>query len=89
MANKITKGREWKSNQMKMSERSQSSLSKIKVNKIQCNNCKDIIESKHRHDFVTCSCFEYKPDNKGCAVDGGHDYLRRIGLNWKELSEFY
>ena len=43
---------------------------KIKTNKIQCNNCKDIIESKYTHDFVQCSC-------KRCFVDGGKEYLRR------------
>ena len=26
--------------------------------KIQCLNCKDIIESKFRHDFQTCTCFQ-------------------------------
>lgn len=30
----------------------------------------DIIESKNRHDFKFCSC-------GNCAVDGGHDYLKR------------
>ena len=34
------------------------------------NICGDEIESKHRHDFVTCKC-------GACSVDGGHDYLRR------------
>jgi hypothetical protein len=26
------------------------------VSKAKCKNCGDIIESKHRHDFVTCTC---------------------------------
>ena len=39
-------------------------------NAIRCNICDDEIESKHRHDFVECSC-------GACDVDGGHDYLRR------------
>lgn len=39
-------------------------------NQIKCDNCGDIIESVHRHDFVTCSCGK-------CSVDGGRDYLRR------------
>lgn len=42
----------------------------IKVNKIKCKHCGDIIESKNVHDYVQCSC-------KMVAVDGGHDYLRR------------
>lgn len=34
--------------------------------------CIDIIESKHIHDLVRCSC-------KSIFVDGGHGYLRRGG----------
>lgn len=39
-------------------------------NAIRCNLCGDEIESTDRHDYVTCGC-------GACAVDGGHDYLRR------------
>lgn len=38
-------------------------------NAIQCKLCGEVIESKHRHDYVECKC-------GACAVDGGHDYLR-------------
>ena len=48
-------------------------------NKIQCKNCGDVIESKHRHDWVACSCFKNEEDNQGVFVDGGTDYLRRGG----------
>jgi hypothetical protein len=41
-------------------------------NKIRCKLCNDVIESKHRHDFVWCHC-------KAVAVDGGKDYLKRTG----------
>lgn len=44
----------------------------IICNKIQCNKCKDIIESKTRNDFKFCKC-------GAVAVDGGKDYLRRLG----------
>jgi hypothetical protein len=46
--------------------------------------CKDIIESKYRHNFVYCRCGEI-------FVDGGHDYLRRgahDSINFLELSEY-
>lgn len=43
---------------------------KIIRNAIRCNLCGDEIESTDRHQYVTCSC-------GACAVDGGHDYLRR------------
>ena len=41
-------------------------------NKIKCKKCGDIIESKTRHDFVSCKC-------GAVAVDGGDSYLRRTG----------
>ena len=43
---------------------------KILKNAIRCNLCGDEIESTYRHEYVRCSC-------GACAVDGGHDYLRR------------
>lgn len=44
----------------------------ILKNSIQCRKCGDIIESKHVHDFVYCSC-------QSVACDGGKSYLRYIG----------
>jgi len=41
-------------------------------NRIKCLDCGEILESKHRHDWVSCKC--------GNFVDGGHDY-KRIGGN--------
>ncbi len=57
-------------------------MPKIIRNAIRCKKCGDIIESKTVHDFKFCSC-------GSCAVDGGHDYLRRCGNlgDWEELSE--
>ena len=50
-------------------------------NIIRCKKCGDIIESTSVHDFKWCKC-------KACAVDGGHDYLKRIGDldDWEDLS---
>ena len=45
-------------------------MRKIIRNAIQCKFCGDIIESTYRHEYVQCKC-------SACAVDGGHDYLRR------------
>lgn len=60
-------------------------MKRIIRNAIRCNNCGDVIESKHRHDYNTCSC-------KRVAVDGGMDYLRRSFTNnrddYTELSEY-
>ena len=56
---------------------------KIICNKAQCKKCKDIIESKYVHDFKWCVC-------RNIAVDGGLEYLRRVGNleDIIELSEF-
>ena len=53
----------------------------ILANKVRCKKCGDVIESKHRHDFVWCKC-------RAVAVDGGRDYLKRVGQaeNIEELS---
>ncbi len=45
---------------------------RIKPNKIQCKKCGDIIESTDVHDLKYCSC-------KSVAVDGGPEYMKRIG----------
>lgn len=52
-------------------------------NSIRCKKCNSIIESVHRHDFKYCQC-------KKVGVDGGKDYLRRMGEreDWEELSEY-
>lgn len=51
-------------------------------NAVRCKRCGSVIESKHCHDFVTCSCGD-------CSVDGGLDYLKRCGNldGYEELSE--
>jgi hypothetical protein len=43
---------------------------KIKINRIKCLVCGDIITSVHRHDYNFCKC-------GAVAVDGGKDYLKR------------
>lgn len=59
---------------------------KIISNKIRCKHCGDVIESKHRHDFVWCKCGKV-------AVDGGKSYLKRAFQtepkdDYEELSEY-
>lgn len=47
-------------------------------NRAQCSICKDVIESKSRHDFVSCSCGEI-------FVDGGQDYCRRGAKDFRNF----
>lgn len=46
---------------------------KILKNAARCKKCETVIESRHVHDFVTCSC-------KSIFTDGGLTYIRRGGL---------
>lgn len=65
-------------------------MKKLIRNAIRCNNCKDIIESKHTHDFKFCKCGMV-------GIDGGLNYTRRIFKNspndftdlseWREVEE--
>ncbi len=51
-------------------------------NKIKYKKCGDIIESKSTNDYKKCSCGTV-------AVDGGKDYLKRIGNeeDYEDISE--
>jgi hypothetical protein len=42
------------------------------MSKAQCLDCEDVLESKHRHDFVKCKC-------GNSFLDGGDDYVRGGG----------
>ena len=57
-------------------------MNRIIRNAIRCKKCGDVIESRSVHDFKFCSC-------GAAAVDGGHEYLRRLGNreDIEELSE--
>jgi len=51
----------------------------IVVNRVKCGYCGDILISRHRHDFVMCSC-------EKTFTDGGDDYLHIGGDNYENLS---
>lgn len=54
----------------------------IKRNSAKCNLCEVEVESTHRHHFNV-----HSHDGKMVfAVDGGKDYLRRVGSNWTDTS---
>ena len=48
-------------------------------NSIRCPICHETLISFHVHDFKMCS-------GHHCGVDGGNEYLRRIGSGYIELS---
>ena len=51
----------------------------ILSNQVVCNQCEDRPYSAHRHDFKYCKCGQV-------AVDGGMDYLRRVGSGYTDIS---
>ena len=50
-------------------------------NEVKCVMCEEILFSRHRHDYKTCSCGEV-------SVDGGMAYIRRRGSLFEERSLF-
>ncbi len=55
----------------------------IRRNSARCELCDTEIESKSRHNFVTCAC-------GNLSVDGGIFYLRRVirtDNSWTETSD--
>lgn len=62
---------------------------KIIKNQARCKRCGEMVESVHVHNFVPCKCFKDSDGRQGIAVDGGHNYLRRIGNleDYEDMSE--
>lgn len=54
-------------------------MSYIVSNQIECLVCGDKPFSMHRHHYAACEC-------GAVAADGGQDYLRRTGSEYKELA---
>lgn len=52
----------------------------LRVNKARCKLCGEVIESKHRHDFVTCEC-------GNLSIDGGLDYARRCADSREDFED--
>lgn len=66
-------------------------MEKLIINKAQCKQCGSIIISENVNELIRCSCGKI-------AVDGGYEYIRRIGdmesiielstqINLKELKD--
>ncbi|WPZ37261.1 hypothetical protein T8K17_25630 (plasmid) [Thalassobaculum sp. OXR-137] len=54
-------------------------MAELARNAARCLRCGDIIESKHTHDYVECSC-------GNIAVDGGPSYNRMAGRGLEDAS---
>jgi hypothetical protein len=47
-------------------------------NRAKCRLCNDILESIHRHDYISCKCEEI-------AIDGGTAYHKCHARNWENF----
>lgn len=47
-------------------------------NRAKCRQCQDIIESYHRHDYVTCKCGKI-------SIDGGNDFFRVVAEDFNDV----
>lgn len=52
----------------------------IITNKAKCLKCNEILESKNRYDYVSCSC-------GNLSVDGGKDYIKRGFMDHSLIEE--
>lgn len=66
------------------SERRKMNIGDIWDNSAQCLNCMEVIRSKNRHDYVTCSC-------GNVSVDGGSWYIKRCygGKGYLDIIEMF
>lgn len=52
----------------------------IVLNRARCDECLMVVVSRSVHDYRTCDC-------GNLSVDGGRDYLKRVGSGeWSEMS---
>lgn len=55
-------------------------MSKIIHNMVRCRKCMTVIESRSRHDYITCPC-------GNVSVDGGREYLKRVFKKKEDYEE--
>lgn len=67
-----------------LNNRRKLDIGDIWSNSLKCLKCNDIIRSRNRHDFVTCSCGT-------CSIDGGSWYVHINGNfeDYELLTEYY
>lgn len=53
---------------------------KIVRNSVKCLKCNKEVESKHRHDFVSCDC-------GNVFTDGGKEYCRRGAIDMSLIQD--
>ena len=68
----LPEGKSWKEIRRELCAPENETAGKrvIVRNRAKCLVCGEILESRHRHDYKTCSC-------GGLSVDGGRDYISR------------
>ena len=58
-------------------------MRQIVYNSVKCLECNEVLVSRHRHDYVTCSC----PND--AMVDGGNEYERYGAMDMTKIETHY
>ena len=76
----MTDTQEFTTKDTSVEERRKLDVGDIWANQAKCKKCGDVIRSKNRHDFVSCSC-------GAISVDGGSWYARRVAIDLNDIEE--
>lgn len=76
----MTDTQEFTTKDTSVEERRKLGVGDIWANQAKCKKCGDVIRSKNRHDFVSCSC-------GAISVDGGSWYARRVAIDLNDIEE--
>jgi hypothetical protein len=65
-------------------DRERLGIGSIYSNAAKCLSCGEVVRSRNRHDFRSCSCGTL-------AVDGGSWYAKRIGdrTKWEDMTVYF
>ena len=58
-------------------------MRQIVYNSVKCLECNEVLVSRHRHDYVTCSC----PND--AMADGGNEYGRYGAMDMDKIETYY
>ena len=58
-------------------------MRQIVYNSVKCLECNEVLVSRHRHDYVTCSC----PND--AMADGGNEYGRYGAMDMTKIELYY
>jgi hypothetical protein len=83
---KVTDYQDFTTKDMSIEDRRKLNVGDVWSNEAKCLSCGDVLRSKNKHNFITCSC-------GNLSVDGGSAYTKRLFRDevdsWVEMSVLY